>query len=173
MARIEHMLSQQLAAWDAPEVEHINVCDPFTLMDVIVSGCTSRGQYYANPNLLRRLAYWQDDWEKVTVQGWLDTLVEWGEVTIQPLAWNCYGGIHEVVTIQNMRRFRRFASRPPFTSVMRVAVYARDNGACCHCGATESLSIDHIYPWSKGGLHEMSNFQTLCRSCNSRKGART
>ena len=64
-------------------------------------------------------------------------------------------------------------SRPPIPARVRELVYARDGYACRHCGSTERLSIDHIIPWSKGGAHEESNFQTLCRSCNSSKGART
>lgn len=41
-----------------------------------------------------------------------------------------------------------------------------------HCGTRNHLSIDHIEPFSRGGAHHESNFQTLCRSCNSRKGVK-
>lgn len=64
-------------------------------------------------------------------------------------------------------------SRPAIPAIVREMVYARDGHACRHCGSTERLSIDHVIPWSKGGAHDESNFQTLCRSCNSAKGART
>ena len=54
---------------------------------------------------------------------------------------------------------------------VRQLVYARDNYACAICGVGNDLSIDHIIPESKGGAHNESNFRTLCRPCNSRKGA--
>lgn len=55
---------------------------------------------------------------------------------------------------------------------LRAAVYQRDGHACLHCGTRESLSLDHIYPYSLGGEDTLENLQTLCRPCNSRKGAR-
>lgn len=62
--------------------------------------------------------------------------------------------------------------RTPFTKPLRSQIYERDGYRCKHCGATENLSIDHIHPFSLGGLEDAANLQTLCRSCNSRKGAR-
>lgn len=55
---------------------------------------------------------------------------------------------------------------------LRAAIYERDGHACLHCGATENLSLDHIHPYSLGGEDTFDNLQTLCRPCNSRKGAR-
>lgn len=63
-------------------------------------------------------------------------------------------------------------SRPRISDELRAEVYARDGHACLHCGATQGLSLDHIYPWSLGGEDVLENLQTLCRSCNSKKGAR-
>lgn len=34
---------------------------------------------------------------------------------------------------------------------------------------SDELTMDHIYPWSKGGRTELSNAQSLCRPCNSKK----
>lgn len=62
--------------------------------------------------------------------------------------------------------------RKAIPDALRQAVYDRDGNACLHCGATERLSLDHIHPWSLGGPDTLDNLQTLCRSCNSRKGAR-
>lgn len=57
------------------------------------------------------------------------------------------------------------------SSATRNAVFERDNHECKHCGSVEDLTVDHIYPESKGGTDEMTNLQTLCRRCNSIKGA--
>lgn len=43
--------------------------------------------------------------------------------------------------------------------------------ACCYCGATKNLSIDHLIPTKKGGADKGENFVWACRSCNSKKSA--
>ena len=58
------------------------------------------------------------------------------------------------------------------SAALRQAVLERDGHACRHCGDMETLSMDHIIPRSRGGPTTYENLQTLCRSCNSRKGAR-
>jgi hypothetical protein len=40
------------------------------------------------------------------------------------------------------------------------------------CGSTEDLTGDHVVPLSEGGMNVPSNIGVLCRSCNSRRGAR-
>lgn len=55
---------------------------------------------------------------------------------------------------------------------LRMRVFERDGFTCCACGAKQSLTVDHIHPESKGGTLDPSNLQTLCRPCNSKKGAR-
>lgn len=54
---------------------------------------------------------------------------------------------------------------------LRRKIYRRDGYQCVRCGSTDHLSLDHIWPWSLGGKDLEQNLQTLCRSCNSRKGA--
>lgn len=43
---------------------------------------------------------------------------------------------------------------------------------CFYCGSDKNLSIDHIKPVKAGGKDILSNLQVLCRSCNSKKGAK-
>lgn len=52
----------------------------------------------------------------------------------------------------------------------RNAIFERDGWQCLHCGSQESLTLDHIIPFSRGGTTSDDNLQTLCRSCNSKKG---
>lgn len=57
---------------------------------------------------------------------------------------------------------------------IRERVFKRDGHKCKHCGSSEkrTLTVDHIHPYSKDGAEKFSNYQTLCRSCNSKKGNR-
>lgn len=55
---------------------------------------------------------------------------------------------------------------------LRMRVYERDGFSCVTCGAQKNLSLDHIKPEVLGGESTLENLQTMCTSCNSRKGAR-
>jgi hypothetical protein len=62
--------------------------------------------------------------------------------------------------------------RRKIPDALRQAIYERDGNACLECGTADDLTLDHIYPWSKGGEDTFDNLRTLCRPCNSSKGAR-
>lgn len=57
-------------------------------------------------------------------------------------------------------------------SSVREQVYERDGRKCVNCGSPEELTLDHIVPKSKGGPRIFENLQTMCRTCNQRKGNR-
>lgn len=55
---------------------------------------------------------------------------------------------------------------------MRNAIYSRDEYKCQFCLqeiAPTELTIDHLVPLALGGLDEVTNFVTCCRSCNRAK----
>jgi hypothetical protein len=49
---------------------------------------------------------------------------------------------------------------------IRAAVLAMDRHRCLFCGEPGGLQIDHIRPWSCGGLDSLFNFVALCGPCN-------
>lgn len=63
-------------------------------------------------------------------------------------------------------------NRRKIADELRIRIYTRDGYACVECGSTDDLTLDHIHPWSLGGADTEDNLRTLCRPCNSRKGAR-
>lgn len=66
------------------------------------------------------------------------------------------------------------AKREAIPPKLRTLIYRRDGYACTHCGADDvtRLAIDHRIPVDLGGSNNPSNLRTLCKSCNSEKGAR-
>ena len=66
-------------------------------------------------------------------------------------------------------------SKTPRISIpleVRKYVFNRDNYQCKSCGKTQQeteLTVDHIIPLARGGSNDISNLQTLCRSCNQEK----
>jgi len=57
---------------------------------------------------------------------------------------------------------------------IRWQVFQRDKWKCVSCGRSAAndviLHVDHIIPRSKGGKHDLDNYQTLCHICNIGKG---
>jgi hypothetical protein len=43
--------------------------------------------------------------------------------------------------------------------------------ACCYCGSSDDLSLDHVVPRKVGGEDTGDNIVWACRACNSSKGA--
>jgi 5-methylcytosine-specific restriction endonuclease McrA len=52
----------------------------------------------------------------------------------------------------------------------RAMIYKRDGHKCQYCGSTRNLTIDHIFPASKGGDNSWENLVVACMPCNTRKG---
>ena len=55
---------------------------------------------------------------------------------------------------------------------MEIKKLVLKEGKCRHCGDSDRLTVDHIFPVARGGSNEFENLQCLCQRCNSRKGAR-
>ena len=74
---------------------------------------------------------------------------------------------------QAQQRFLKYIGKVAGFEKFKVSeVFKRDGYFCRYCGRGDTLTIDHIIPTSKGGSNSMGNLQTLCLSCNSKKGTK-
>lgn len=64
------------------------------------------------------------------------------------------------------REAERGYGRPYIPIRLRRAVLAADRHRCLFCGSSLSLQLDHVMPWSCGGLSTLWNLVTLCGTCN-------
>lgn len=89
---------------------------------------------------------------------------------------------------------RRLKFKYPSHAALREHVFATDGFKCCRCearalavpegwsgsttlftnttvssGYPDMLIVDHIVTLKAGGANQISNFQTLCETCNKRK----
>jgi 5-methylcytosine-specific restriction endonuclease McrA len=72
-------------------------------------------------------------------------------------------------------RLHHLVKKPrPVVKLTRREVFLRDNYTCQYCGVqTRDLTLDHVMPKSRGGLHTWENLVSACRVCNHRKGGKT
>lgn len=55
----------------------------------------------------------------------------------------------------------------------RNRIYRRDGHQCVYCGSNKNLTIDHVFPKSRGGTNDWTNLATCCIKCNLKKGNKT
>ena len=65
----------------------------------------------------------------------------------------------------------------PYRRVSRApslkALHARDGLNCAYCAKRPGVTIDHIVPRSRSGVHDWENTVAACARCNGKKAART
>lgn len=58
----------------------------------------------------------------------------------------------------------------PITADIWEAIKVRHGSCCIYCGKkSQRLTMDHIIPLARGGLHIPENIVPACHSCNSQK----
>jgi len=56
------------------------------------------------------------------------------------------------------------------TLKQKYTIFNRDKFKCLSCYSVENLQLNHIIPLSNGGSNSKENLQTLCHSCDFKKG---
>ena len=71
-------------------------------------------------------------------------------------------------------RLQHRVRRPrPRVKLSRREVFSRDHHTCQYCGRRgHELTIDHVVPRIRGGMHTWENLVTACMACNHRKGSK-
>jgi 5-methylcytosine-specific restriction endonuclease McrA len=68
-------------------------------------------------------------------------------------------------------RLNRYVHAPyRGVNLTRQNVFKRDNFECQYCGTKKELTLDHVVPSSRGGIHSWTNLVTACKRCNAKKG---
>lgn len=75
--------------------------------------------------------------------------------------------------LENRRRARKANNGGSHTLAERLEKFARLGNVCFYCGGAKKLTVDHNVPLARGGTDNIGNILPACRSCNSKKNART
>jgi 5-methylcytosine-specific restriction endonuclease McrA len=72
-------------------------------------------------------------------------------------------------------RLRYMVHRPrPHVRLSKREIFRRDGFRCQYCGRPSAhLTLDHVIPRYRGGVHTWENLVSACPPCNRRKGHRT
>jgi 5-methylcytosine-specific restriction endonuclease McrA len=72
------------------------------------------------------------------------------------------------------KRRQELVAQSDFTFDDWLTTLAAFNHCCAYClRGDRPLTMDHMNPISRGGLHTADNIIPACRSCNSKKGDRS
>jgi len=78
-----------------------------------------------------------------------------------------------VPAVVRSREYNKHADhKTPRVSLHRKNIFIRDGFQCQYCGKSESLTVDHVMPQSRGGQWTWDNLVTACAKCNNAKGDR-
>ena len=81
-----------------------------------------------------------------------------------------------VPSVIRRREYINIRQRREASGMKRLRIYMRDKFRCQYCGERRGageLTLDHIFPRSRGGENSPVNIVTACLACNNRKGSRT
>lgn len=83
--------------------------------------------------------------------------------------------VSEIFPAPSVIRLMYLIRRPrPRVKLTRREIFIRDNHTCQYCGRqVHDLTVDHVIPRSRGGMHVWDNVVSACKPCNHRKGGKS
>lgn len=71
----------------------------------------------------------------------------------------------------NARRARKHAAEITGPVALNIYIEIINSGPCVYCGS-EAMTVDHIWPLSRGGIEHEDNLVPACNKCNAQKHAK-
>lgn len=84
-----------------------------------------------------------------------------------------HSGYNDYIRPLVIRLLKYIKHRISTIKVNRNRIYKRDGYECVYCGSKKKLTIDHVFPRSRGGDNSWKNLVTCCHTCNLFKANRT
>lgn len=107
-------------------------------------------------------------------------IIDWVTFSRQPSTQKTFAIAHSTnldIAIPEIVYLVKYDRLPPKdVKYSRENIFHRDNFECQYCGHTKTakdLTIDHVFPKSRGGKSTWDNIVAACRSCNTKKDNRT
>ena len=102
-------------------------------------------------------------------------LVDLGKAEVLEIDGLVYRSPTREVRVPSVIRLNRQVRRPrPRVRLTRREVFVRDAFTCQYCGMnSRELTVDHVVPRHRGGVHSWTNVVSACHACNHRKGGRS
>lgn len=100
---------------------------------------------------------------------WASLAVDPGEPCVRTVSLEVR--VPEVIVLSQFNGMPR-----PRAAFSRRNLFRRDRNRCQYCGVrpgTDELTIDHVFPRSRGGASSWENCVLACVPCNRRKANRT
>jgi 5-methylcytosine-specific restriction endonuclease McrA len=96
----------------------------------------------------------------------------WGEIAKYNRQYHHdHPEVHQVADVK--RRAQVQESEGTFTTKKWLQMCEETGYRCVYCFQESlNLTMDHVVPLSKGGVHDVSNIVPACKSCNTRKGTK-
>jgi 5-methylcytosine-specific restriction endonuclease McrA len=89
-----------------------------------------------------------------------------------PFALSASAAYYVPAVIKTREYNKKATHKTPRVSLHRKNIFIRDGFQCQYCGSSDSLTVDHILPQSRGGGWTWDNLVTCCAKCNNAKGDR-
>lgn len=110
-----------------------------------------------------------ETFETHTLESWADLKLIEGQSNLSTV-----GLSFRIPEIISVLKYSKLPIRKTIFS--RANIYKRDKFTCQYCGAkpgTPELSVDHIFPKSRGGKSSWTNCVLACIDCNRKKSSKT